>query len=166
MSKFATFSMILDTRIEPNMDEHSGADEGLPFLQWKVGTKVQSNGSDSTIWKIAKMTSNGEDGPEVSAMTYFLTVILVSIEDPTVTKTLKSSTLQTGYSVVQQGEDDGVDEASAPAIPTKPLTIAVDSIGRFYPRKGDKPGTRIILKSGTAYVVLEDHAKVLEIVSA
>lgn len=164
--KFATLSMILDTRIEPNMDEHSGADE-LPFLSWKVGHKVKSNGSDPIIWRIEKIAD--AQGNAIESMTYFATVHLRDDDnsnESTNWKTLKGSTLQTSYSIVQQGEDDGANDAIVPTVSTKPLTIAVESIRNFYPRKGNKPGTRVILKSGVAYVVLEDHDAVLAKINA
>lgn len=70
------------------------------------------------------------------------------------------------------GEDDGMDDA--PATPqddrptetreiaeTKPLTVNLDQIRNFYPRKNQMPGSRVILKSGTAYVVKETHDEIL-----
>lgn len=158
MSKFVTLSMILDTRMEPGMDEHSGADE-LPFLSWKVGHKVQSNGSDQRVWKIAGIFTAGSIATD--SMSYSHKVQLQVDGDPAEEKFVGGATLQQGYHIVQQGEDDGVNEVVVPAIPTKPITISVDQVRNFYPRKNDKPGTRVVLKSGTAYVVLEDHAAVL-----
>lgn len=164
MAKFVTLSMILDTRLEPNMDEHTGAGETLPFLSWTIGHKVVSNGGDDHVWKIVKMLdANGND---VATMTYFLSVVLENERGET--KTIRGATLQTGYSITGLGEDDGVGDPAPtpPPVPTKPVTFAVDQIRNFYPRKGDKPGTRVILKSGTAYVVSESHGEVLAKVEA
>lgn len=75
------------------------------------------------------------------------------------------------------GEDDGIDNepeqtetqtaevvSIAPqhvVVEQKPVTIGVDSIRNFYPRKDNVPGTRVVLKSGVAYIVVESHDEVL-----
>jgi hypothetical protein len=78
------------------------------------------------------------------------------------------------------GEDDGlVDQPHSteivPAEPTgpqyeivesKPVTIGVDSIRNFYPRKDHAPGSRVILKSGVAYVVTEAHDEIVAKINA
>lgn len=46
-------------------------------------------------------------------------------------------------------------------VESKPVTIGLDSIRNFYPRKNNAPGTRVILKSGVAYVVTETHDQIL-----
>ena len=71
------------------------------------------------------------------------------------------------------GEDDGLPALSAPQSASaqgarpdataqfwRPITISVDSLRNFYPRAGGREGTRIILKSGTAYAVLNLHGEV------
>lgn len=74
------------------------------------------------------------------------------------------------------GEDDGLVEAGGATPQTaeivsigprheilevQPLTLQVEQIRSFYPRKNAAPGTRIVLKSGTAYIVKQTHDEVL-----
>lgn len=69
------------------------------------------------------------------------------------------------------GEDDGVgsDTQSASAqlgrsgerTDWKPNTINVDAIRNFYPRKGGRPGSRLMMKTGVAYVVLDTHDEIM-----
>jgi hypothetical protein len=71
------------------------------------------------------------------------------------------------------GEDDGfaqitdVQSASAHTrgargahIAWKPMTLSVDAIRNMYPRDGGADGTRILLKSGVKYIVLNEHAQI------
>lgn len=77
------------------------------------------------------------------------------------------------------GEDDGLPALAAPQSASaqgarpgpdaqfwRPITISVDSLRNFYPRAGGREGTRIILKSGTAYAVLNLHGEVAAALSA
>jgi len=78
---------------------------------------------------------------------------------------------------VVEGEDDGFEEThpdvqSASArearqgdrIDWKPNTIAVDAIRNFYPRKGGRFGSRVLMKAGVAYVVLDTHDDIVELI--
>lgn len=83
------------------------------------------------------------------------------------------------------GEDDGlppeVTELPAPNVqyanagnrnPTAPFqawkhnTMQVDAIRNFYPRKGGKPGCRVLMKTGAAYIVVETHDEILALINA
>lgn len=46
-----------------------------------------------------------------------------------------------------------------------PVTIAVDSIRCFYPRKDNKPGTRITFKDGGGFAVTETYQQVKDALS-
>lgn len=68
------------------------------------------------------------------------------------------------------GEDDGFAEVqpadarggrAADGTRWKPLTISVDTIRNFYPRAGGREGTRILLKSGAAYAVVNDFSEIV-----
>ncbi len=75
------------------------------------------------------------------------------------------------------GEDDGLPAEAQPdvqsanarernmdgAVQWKPITISVDAIRNFYPRAGGQVGTRVLLKSGTAYVVANEHADIVSV---
>jgi hypothetical protein len=70
------------------------------------------------------------------------------------------------------GEDDGLTNGGvttlalpAPA-PWQPLTINTDSIRNFYPRKDGRTGCRVLLKTGTAYAVLDEHAEILAMLNS
>jgi hypothetical protein len=88
---------------------------------------------------------------------------------------------QTGSHVEEEGEDDGLEQSpsasdvqSAQArlghqgavIDWKPNTMSVDAIRNFYPRKGGAPGSRVVMKTGTAYIVVEEHAEILALIQA
>lgn len=76
--------------------------------------------------------------------------------------------------VQEEGEDDGMerDVQSASAslgrsgarTDWKPNTISVDAIRNWYPRKGGRPGCRLIMKTGTAYIVVDEHEEILELI--
>lgn len=66
--------------------------------------------------------------------------------------------------VVEMPTSGGQPEVEQPRLRitrTQPLTIGLDSIRNFYPRKHEAPGTRLVLKSGVAYIVEETHDEVL-----
>lgn len=78
-----------------------------------------------------------------------------------------------------EGEDDGVEttpferhaqSASATMgrqgerIDWKPNTINVDAVRNFYPRRGGRFGCRVLMKTGVAYVVLDTHDEILEMI--
>lgn len=48
----------------------------------------------------------------------------------------------------------------APAQDTSPVTIMVDSIRCFYPRRRNKPGTRLTFKDGGGFAVTETYEEV------
>ena len=63
------------------------------------------------------------------------------------------------------GEDDLEQPVAAAALPAPeglyfPIAVFVDDVKEFYPRKGDKPGTRIVYKNGAARPVKETYAEV------
>ena len=51
------------------------------------------------------------------------------------------------------GEDDGPTQITRERF--KPVVIAVDQIRNFYARKGDREGTRIMFRNGSACPVKE-----------
>lgn len=55
--------------------------------------------------------------------------------------------------VEHSGEDDGPTQLTQEQF--KPVVIVVDQIRNFYPRKGDRVGTRIMLRNGSAIPVKE-----------
>lgn len=63
------------------------------------------------------------------------------------------------YSDTDDVTERQVGEAAAPAN-TSPVTIAVESIRCFYPRKNNKPGTRITFKDGGGFAVAELYDEV------
>lgn len=73
------------------------------------------------------------------------------------------------------GEDDGIEEQGGeqPRLLNpgetewKPLTLEIDAIRTFYPRKNNKPGTRIVMKQGgVAYIVANTHDEIARAVDA
>lgn len=58
------------------------------------------------------------------------------------------------------GEDDGIG-AAAPAVLTSPVGVDPDEIREFYPRKGDRVGTRLVYKNGAGRPVTEPFEEVL-----
>jgi len=65
-----------------------------------------------------------------------------------------------------EGSDAQIEEPRIRITKTQPVTIGLDSIRNFYPRKLNAPGTRVVLKSGVAYIVEETHAEVLEAIQS
>lgn len=63
---------------------------------------------------------------------------------------------------VQAGDARSSRSRSGAFISWKPMTLAVDSIRNFYPRAGGREGTRILLKSGVKYIVLNEHDEIVE----
>ena len=59
----------------------------------------------------------------------------------------------------ESGEDDGLAPVTTTEI-TKETDVAVDQIRNYYPRKGDRVGTRIMFRSGSALPVKETMAEV------
>lgn len=68
------------------------------------------------------------------------------------------------------GENEGGTGAAGGAEPVtgealearlrEPVTISVESIRCFYPRKNSRPGTRLTFTDGGGFVVVEDYATV------
>ena len=50
------------------------------------------------------------------------------------------------------GEDDGITELREV---TKPVILDADQVRNFYPRKGERIGTRILFRSGSAIAVTD-----------
>ena len=48
----------------------------------------------------------------------------------------------------------------------KPNTMQVDAIRNFYPRKGGRNGSRVVMKTGTAYIVVDTHEEILAMINA
>jgi hypothetical protein len=62
------------------------------------------------------------------------------------------------------GDNDG-DEAPGPEI-TVPVSINVDTIRTFYPRRDDRPGCRITFTGGDrGFAVTETHHEVMQIMN-
>ena len=59
------------------------------------------------------------------------------------------------YLTREYREDEG------DAISTTPVTIAVDAIRCFNPRRNDAPGTRLTFRDGGGFAVKESYADVL-----
>lgn len=53
---------------------------------------------------------------------------------------------------------------TAPFQAWKPNTMQVDAIRNWYPRKGGRSGCRVLMKTGAAYIVVESHDEILELV--
>lgn len=47
-----------------------------------------------------------------------------------------------------------------------PVSINIDFIRNYYPRKGDRPGTRIVYPNGAAEIVKESYAEVKAAISS
>ncbi len=65
------------------------------------------------------------------------------------------------------GEDDleqPVEEATPPAAQpqaeTYPITVNLDDLREYYPRRRGKPGTRLVFKNGAGRPVVEEYAVV------
>jgi hypothetical protein len=76
-----------------------------------------------------------------------------------------------------EGEDDGAGEADAQSafaargrqgerIDWKPNRINIDTIRNYYPRAGGRFGTRIMMKAGAAYIVLNTFDEVTALIDA
>jgi len=69
------------------------------------------------------------------------------------------------------GEDDGLAPAAAqlraPAeVEWKPNTVNVDAIRNYYPRKGGRVGCRVMMKTGVAYIVADEHDEITAKINA
>jgi hypothetical protein len=111
-----------------------------PFLEWKVGYVVASGRGDR--WLITDIDTGN--------MGYGSTVSLESVVFSDETRTLRGATLQQGYTY-----DSGDSAKVEPEWRT--MTMAVEAIRNFYPRREGRPGTRIMTTSGVAYVVADEY---------
>jgi hypothetical protein len=148
--QFITVSLILDALRNERASNTNRMEAHPRFLDWEVGFLVKPKNNSATF----QITSTGSGG---ARLTYQSQVSLVNIEDPEETRSLRGSTLQTGYEFVSRGD---VTDPTAKKT-TKPMTIATDTIRTFSPRKHSAPGSRIVLKDGTSYAVVEDHDELL-----
>lgn len=74
-------------------------------------------------------------------------------------------TMADGVEYVEQtGEDDGPTQLTQECY--KPTVVAVDQIRNFYPRKGDRVGTRIMFRNGSALPVKETIDEVETLIRA
>jgi hypothetical protein len=48
----------------------------------------------------------------------------------------------------------------------KRITIAIDTIRNFYPRAGGRNGSRIMMKSGVNYIVVNEHDEIVDAISS
>lgn len=85
-----------------------------------------------------------------------------------------SRNLEDHINEVHGGEDDGLEDDAHSNVTSitdqvspgwKPNTMSVDAIRNFYPRKGGQPGCRVVMKTGVAYAVLDDHADILALIN-
>lgn len=58
------------------------------------------------------------------------------------------------------------EEGEGPARVTTPTTILADSIRCFYPRRDDRPGTRITFRDGGGFAVTETKAEIDQLLAA
>jgi hypothetical protein len=65
----------------------------------------------------------------------------------------------------ESGEDDGLAAVTVSEV-TKETDVAVDQIRNYYPRKGDRVGTRIMFRNGSALPVKETLAEVRALIQA
>ena len=56
--------------------------------------------------------------------------------------------------------------ASTTTEKTCPVQVNAEYIRCHYPRKDDKPGTRLTFDNGTGFAVTEDHAAVTALIAA
>jgi hypothetical protein len=63
------------------------------------------------------------------------------------------------------GEDDGVAQIGEREV-TKPLSLNVEDISAFYPRREPRVGTRIKTKEGAAYPVTETYDVVNDMIAS
>ena len=155
---FITVSLIL-AALKNERGTTARLQESVRFLDWKEGCIIKSKGLN-TAWRIEKIETVLSE-PVLSespttGMTYQSRVTLQSTDDPEESRVLRGATLQQGYEFVATGvaEEDTKKDL-------KPMTIAVDCIRTFAPRKQGMPGSRIVLKDGTSYAVVEDHDELL-----
>lgn len=134
MTKFITLNMYLVQNARK--DSGPSIETTAPFLEWKEGFKVRGKNGGET-WTIKAI----KDG----TMSYKTRIQLVSENEEEV-KELSGSTLQSGYVFVSG------DSATQKKLTTRPMTLEVESISRFYARKAGRPGTRIIFKDKVAYI--------------
>lgn len=151
-NQFITVSLILDAlKNERGPTGGSRIEEAKKFLEWEEGFHVAPKNDRSAVHKIKRIS------PLTAGMTYQAQVTLESLEDPEESRSLRGATLQSGWVFVSRGD------SSAPEMlkkTTKPMTIATDTIRTFSPRTRSRPGSRIVLKDGTSYPVVEDHDEI------
>jgi hypothetical protein len=142
MTAFNTLDMIIGQGKKPS----SSSTLDVPsFLDYKIGYRVKSKNGGGNPFTIMAM--------DTDRMTYgsFVTVKDEADEE----RKLKGATLQSGYTFYDHGD---IRDPQGGAIKT--ITINVDDIREFYPRKGNAPGTRIILKDKTTYIVANSDVDV------
>lgn len=57
-------------------------------------------------------------------------------------------------------DTDEPGEQQASQMETQPVSIFVDAIRCFYPRKNDRPGTRLTFRDGGGFAVAESYEEV------
>ena len=55
---------------------------------------------------------------------------------------------------------DDLEQPVTPSVDTSPMMVNVDQVREFYPRKGGKPGTRIVFLNGAGWPVTETFEQV------
>lgn len=150
MTKFVTVQMFL---VQNERRDSKATLETVPgFLAWKNGYKVKNkNSHGADTWTIKKIDDH-RDG--AVAISYQATVELVNDEE-TETKVLRGSTLQSGYVFVSGTEE--VEQKRT----TKPMTFEADALARFYARKHNRLGTRLMFKDKTNYIVADSYEDIL-----
>ena len=63
--------------------------------------------------------------------------------------------LSPGYVATDEPGEPG--EASEPVVITTPVSIFGEAVRCYYPRKDNKPGTRITFRDGGGFAVIEDY---------
>lgn len=125
----------------------------VPFLEWKVGYTVKSR-SNYSEWMITEIAD--EVGNAGLNMGYSAIVSLRS-PDGEEERKVKGATLQTGYQYLSGavGEDK-------PGAVWKPMMVNTAEVRNFYARKDDRPGSRVMMADGTAYVVADTYDELKE----
>lgn len=158
MPKFIVLAMFLDQEGggKSKATQSTKVTANVPFLQWKEGYQVAPKNNREAVFTIKRITSTA--GP---AMTYQSVVDLTN-EPGEEERTLRGSTLQSGYVFIGHGsvvEDERKDT-------TKPIGVNTDKIRNFYPRKDGRPGCRIMLDAAVNYAVADTFEDVLAKVNA
>ena len=170
MSKFIRLLMFKDQ----NSKKGRGNDYGqvaLPtqvvkaFPQWKGGHFLKSARSESTeVWRIEKIES-------VDGAMHHEDCTVTLANQAGETRTVKGSSLRSGYQFDSPGDvPEDVVEAAVTEAPARDdlqyMTVHIDGIREFYPRKHESEGSRVMMNDKTAYVVADTTSDINKMIVA